>query len=92
MSGLAVKKISRRYEVEDTVKPRGDFDQVLKIRKGKSQIAHHNFADIYDTRSRIFMCKNNNKIVASVRMQLSDHKEKFEFQNNCTLLLISPRV
>ena len=91
MGGLAVKKISRRYEV-GYCKTEGDFDQVLKIRKGKSQIAHHNFADIYDTRSRIFMCKNNNKIVASVRMQLSDHKENLSSKIIVRFPLISQRV
>jgi N-acyl-L-homoserine lactone synthetase len=81
--GLKVKGLSRKYEI-GYCKTDLDFSEVLKLRKSfylSSDEAASRFADIYDTRSRIFVCKQFGNCVGSVRLQITDHTEKLEFQS-----------
>ena len=88
--GLTVKGVSRKYEI-GYCKTDYDFNEVLKLRKGSfpsSEDEASQFADIYDTRSRIFVCKQFGKCIGSVRLQITDQSEKLEFQCFLNLFVI----
>ena len=80
--GLKVKGVSRKYEI-GYCKTDLDFTEVLKLRK--TAFTNHDeelskYADIYDTRSRILVCKQFGKCIGTVRLQITDQSEKLEFQ------------